>query len=371
MNMIDNYEKIRQKLNVKGQGAPKHKKVIEFLKVIWNEDDIQILNHFDGVGKLLSARKLAKKAGLDKERVKNTLDKLARKGTIIKIGNQYGLLPFVPGIFELYFLTQKDTEENYRKASFIMEEIIDDVLPGLTITGKNKLFRPKLSLGAQEKIIKIDEKINSSSQILPFELVESMISKTDFYAKIPCQCRMVGDFIGDPCTIAPKDVGCFVAGMAARQVVAMGLGEELTKDEAIAYLKKAEKAGLVHNGGNIAGDASNLLICNCCPCHCGALKPQAKHKIGAINPSNFQPMIDEQICVKCGTCVKICPVGAIFHKWATQPDSSDEKIIIKNDYCIGCGVCAATCPKSAIKMEKVRAEVPKANLPIGLELFGM
>ncbi|MHA1799941.1 MAG: 4Fe-4S dicluster domain-containing protein [Candidatus Helarchaeota archaeon] len=373
MSIVDDYELIRQKLNVKGQGAPKHDKVIEFLKIIWTKDDLKVLLHFEGVGKMSSAAKIAKKSGIEKSKVKEVLTKLADKGTILKVGSQYGLLPFVPGIFELYFVTQKDSKDNFKKASVLMERIIDEVLPGMSLAGKFQIFRPKLPYDANEKIIQINESVETRSQALPWELVEEMINSSDYYAKIPCQCRLVGEYIGDPCKVAPPDIGCFITGFLAKQLVeTMNVGERLTKEEAIDYLKRAEKAGLVHNGANLSSNATNLLICNCCSCHCGALKPQSKHKFGAINKSNYVPILDENLCVKCGTCIKKCPMDAIFHIWPTEKDSSDEKIVIKSDFCIGCGVCAVNCPKNAIKMEKVHDEIAPKSLGIGLEgMLGM
>jgi len=120
MSEDDLYDQIRQKMNIKGQGAPKHKAIIEFLKIIWTEDDVKLLLNFDGVGKLLSAAKIAKKSGIEKSKVKEILNRLAEKGTIFKMANQYTILPFVPGVFELYFLSQNDSKENFKKASFLI-----------------------------------------------------------------------------------------------------------------------------------------------------------------------------------------------------------------------------------------------------------
>ena len=371
MSDIDYYELVRQKLSVGGHGAPKHKKVIEFLKVIWNEEEAKLLSQMDGIGKFTTARKLAKKTGMDKNKVKEMLDRVASIGTILKLGSQYSLLPFVPGIFEFYYLTHSDSEENLRKGAEIFDEIIEKVLPGLLTSGKNALFWPKLPIGSKEKVINIDQTVETGTEVLSFELVEEMIDKTDYYAKLPCQCRMVGELTGNPCKIAPPDIGCFVTGIVAKQLVSMGIGEELTKEEAIDYLKRAEKAGLVHNGGNLSGGATHFLICNCCPCHCGALYPQAKYRTKGIKKSNFQPVINDELCIKCETCINKCPMNAIFHRWPFQEDNSDEKIVIREDLCIGCGICFANCPKEAITMKRISDNVPPKNLPIDLGVLGL
>jgi len=54
-------------------------------------------------------------------------------------------------------------------------------------------------------------------------------------------------------------------------------------------------------------------------------------------------MVDEGLCSGCGTCVSICPYGAI---------QKDEKGVARVTavVCKGCGTCAASCPEKAITM---------------------
>lgn len=50
-------------------------------------------------------------------------------------------------------------------------------------------------------------------------------------------------------------------------------------------------------------------------------------------------------CVACGSCVKVCPLGAI---------SVFKGIIarVNIEKCIGCGKCASTCPAGAISLRE-------------------
>ncbi|PKP54599.1 MAG: pyruvate synthase [Candidatus Altiarchaeales archaeon HGW-Altiarchaeales-3] len=79
-----------------------------------------------------------------------------------------------------------------------------------------------------------------------------------------------------------------------------------------------------------------------------------KYTVGAVitEPGNskitktgawrtFKPIVDNEKCVKCGICEKVCPEGSI-----TIGDTAE----IDYDYCKGCGICANECPKGAIKM---------------------
>ena len=52
-------------------------------------------------------------------------------------------------------------------------------------------------------------------------------------------------------------------------------------------------------------------------------------------------MVDKNKCIGCGTCVAICPVGAI--------SMGAEHYEIDANACTDCGTCAAQCPVEAIK----------------------
>lgn len=48
-------------------------------------------------------------------------------------------------------------------------------------------------------------------------------------------------------------------------------------------------------------------------------------------------------CIKCKTCVDVCPVSA-FHEGDTQ-------VVVNPDICISCGVCISECPVGAISTD--------------------
>lgn len=55
-------------------------------------------------------------------------------------------------------------------------------------------------------------------------------------------------------------------------------------------------------------------------------------------------------CVACGSCMKLCPMHAIW---------IDRGVTAKIDpaLCVGCGKCAAECPASVISLVKREAAV--------------
>lgn len=65
----------------------------------------------------------------------------------------------------------------------------------------------------------------------------------------------------------------------------------------------------------------------------------------------YYPDIDEEKCIGCGNCERICPEGICFN---TGKKNSTGKSIYgcDLDWCKGCGVCAAECPLKAIQMRE-------------------
>lgn len=65
--------------------------------------------------------------------------------------------------------------------------------------------------------------------------------------------------------------------------------------------------------------------------------PEKKRPVG----DNFRGKIEVQGCIKCGTCLKVCPTGAITIE--------DNKFRINLKKCMFCGNCTYYCPVKAIK----------------------
>lgn len=61
-----------------------------------------------------------------------------------------------------------------------------------------------------------------------------------------------------------------------------------------------------------------------------------------VPPDNFRGKPYVQNCIKCMTCTKVCPAGAITIE--------DIQFRINLNKCIFCGNCAYYCPVKAIKM---------------------
>ena len=58
-------------------------------------------------------------------------------------------------------------------------------------------------------------------------------------------------------------------------------------------------------------------------------------------------VVDENACVACGCCVKVCPLSSI-QIWRGI------RAAVNAQQCVGCGKCAKECPASAIEIREVQ-----------------
>lgn len=84
-------------------------------------------------------------------------------------------------------------------------------------------------------------------------------------------------------------------------------------------------------------------------------------EFGAIienNPKNYTktgewrdriPSVSVE-CIGCGSCVELCPEGAIEIKII----NGKKKAVVDYSFCKGCGICSDVCPIKAIEMKNQR-----------------
>ncbi|NHI94851.1 MAG: hypothetical protein EAX96_20345 [Candidatus Lokiarchaeota archaeon] len=358
----DLYENIIEKLYLGPLKAPKHEKILELLKILWNEKEIKILSHFPKAGKLISLRELENRTKIPQEQLRIILKDIGKKGTTCKKGKKYGLLPLVPGIFEKYFIAQNDSETNLKRVGKIFRFIFDNINSFELFDRNFELFRPLLPIDSKNKFIEVDESINVETEVYTYELVEELINKNEIFATIPCACRLISEFKGTPCKKTTSLMGCFFSGPAAEGMIKAGVAKSLSKEEAIDYLRETEKAGLVHCASNDTS-TNHVFICNCCDCCCAGLGSTKQFSFKTVRKSNFSPIINVENCMKCDSCIEKCPMDALSHS------DINDKMIINKDICLGCGVCASNCPNEAIKLIKRYNYVPPEQNKIGNRTF--
>lgn len=65
--------------------------------------------------------------------------------------------------------------------------------------------------------------------------------------------------------------------------------------------------------------------------------------------------IDPGHCIRCLTCFRLCPYGAV---------NKGSRIAVVADACAGCGICVAECPRGAIQLGSIRTVSEEENTAI-------
>jgi len=70
----------------------------------------------------------------------------------------------------------------------------------------------------------------------------------------------------------------------------------------------------------------------------------------------FVKSIDDELCIGCGRCFKICAHDVLAPKEVDEEESAKMFITVANaENCIGCEACGRTCKKEAFTFETLVA----------------
>jgi len=205
----------------------------------------------------------------------------------------------------------------------------------------------------QIRTIPIEQSVEHDQVIASYDDLKQVIEEIGGpIAVADCICRTGKDMTGDPCKKTDLRESCFSFRTAAKVYIEKGLGREISKDEALKILEKAQEDGLVLQPGN---SQRPMNICTCCGCCCGVLSHQNKLEEPAqFFASNFYAKVDPDECIGCAVCVDRCNMNAI--------DLEETVAVVNLARCIGCGACVPTCTSEAIKLyKKDKNIVPPKN----------
>ena len=339
---VNVYESLRSLLDCHPFGCPSSPDIIQILKILFTEDQARVAL---GLGFVpFTAEEIAQRVERDLQEVKQQLELLAAKGLVFA-REKDGVWKYV------LYDALRIFENPLRKG--IHDETINKLIPfwknymptmGKSFNSPTSVFR----------IIPIQENIQQSSEILPYDKIYDLIDQAKAVGITQCACRE----LEQKCD-APREA-CMIFDATCDFLVGRGFARYLAKEEMKQKVNEFAKAGLVLQVNNTQDRLD--IVCACCTCCCLILRTFKNYgNPRVLTRSAFKPIWNLENCVGCGTCAKErCPMSAIA--------MVDEKPVMNIELCIGCGLCAAGCPNDAIRLERGR-EIPEP--PANAQELGM
>jgi len=329
---------------------------MEYLRTLVNPNDVKYLIQLPVFPNTLTAKKFAKKIGKTEAEATTILERLFKNDCVMRVGSKtkrYGIhLPFL--IFDVPPLSydMMPPEKAKKLAELSYKYLVDEEWY------KNFEGSPNTPLS---RIIPVQEAIQPSQEVLPFERVEEIIKSARVLSLQKCACRTRLDFLGIRKCNHPLE-SCIGVNQGAQYFIDRGHAREISKEEALKLLKELNKLGLVHTTENY-GEGNHTLICNCCACCCNLLGGITRwNNPRAVAAANFISTVKNiENCTQCGTCQEKCPFKAITLN-QTGPEINSQR-------CMGCGVCVVNCPSDVLELKREEREVIYKNLiELGLKV---
>ncbi|MBQ3663274.1 MAG: FAD-dependent oxidoreductase [Clostridia bacterium] len=211
---------------------------------------------------------------------------------------------FVPGSAEIMVMRPEISPVTPQVADFF------ERMTYLPLAGITQMVGPGGN-GIGMHVIPVEEAIPAECESLDVEHLSHWLKKYEGHLGVGiCSCRkqqrIRGEGSGDL-----EQYWCIGVGDFADYCRETGMGHDITYDEAIEILKKAEEKGYVHQITNIDGENKIFGICNCAVGICNALRTSQLFNTPNMSRSAYISEVDAAKCVACGKCVEVCPAGAV------------------------------------------------------------
>ena len=217
---------------------------------------------------------------------------------------EYWVPLFVPGSAE-YTNMNTDLMDRHPELAMFFERMT--FLPLEKITP----MVPMGGAGIGMHVIPVEKAISVENESIDIEHLSYWLKRYEGHLGVGiCSCRYGRKKLGEGCADDYRD-WCISVGDMADYCRETGRGHDITYEEAMAILKKAEDHGFVHQVTNVDGEGKIFAICNCNVKICNALRTSQLFNTPNLSRSAYVAEVDPKNCVACGRCVEYCPAGAV------------------------------------------------------------
>ena len=324
-------------------GAPQSKTFIDILKFYFEPDEAALAARMAFQPEPEEA--IARRAGVSLEEASELLTRMSSKMFIIGFQRPDGTRTFRlkiiaagDGLYEIPFILREPSPDLERLGD-LWDQYFNESLGKEVHSGGIAISRTLPAIKAPKE------------NVLPFEDAVELVKNAPAPTIIPCSCRTAFRNCDDPIRVCiPLSVGTPTPREDGTPVIDphhfvgdVSRIRPAPVDEVVESLKMSADAGLVHLTMNFQDEP--WFICNCCPHACALMRGLTTWKgVGAVAPSSFWSVLDEDLCNGCGNCEPRCPVDAI--------KMVDDLPEISHEMCLGCGQCTFVCAPDALSLQK-------------------
>ncbi len=227
----DIYERLAQHLDDLPAGFPRTETGVELriLRRLFTPEHAKLAVHLTMIPE--EPRVIARRAKIPVEEAARRLEEMFKKGLVFGIHRKekpplYMAEQFVIGFWE-------------GQVNNLDRELIQDM------EEYHSAYFNKSSWWTvpQLRTIPVGKSISSNTEVMPYERAEELIREHKTFAVANCICRQEKRLMGEGCG-KPEET-CLSFGGAAKTFVRGGRAREISMDEALAILRRAEEVGLV------------------------------------------------------------------------------------------------------------------------------
>lgn len=337
------YTHLQHRLSQKVQANPHSSTLVKILRILFSPEEAELASKLPHNLTPISA--LSKSLNIPEDELNDKVTEMARRGILFDMechGQRYVTLPpVVIGFFEFVFMRARP-DIPMKELAHLFEQYFtehDGAFAKSFWQGKTQFARTFV----QEETLQG----TAHSEILDWERATHIVATASTIAVGMCQCQHLAYHQGTACD-KPQEV-CLSFGFAAQSLVRNGLTRLVTQDEAMAILVKCKDSNLIQIGDNVQRKVS--FICNCCSCCCHMIRGIKTYDLNkGVVSSNWIMEVNRSKCVGCGECVTACPVDAIRVEQRLEGEKKKQWAVRDEELCLGCGVCSKICKRGGAMM---------------------
>jgi Pyruvate/2-oxoacid:ferredoxin oxidoreductase delta subunit len=317
---------------------------IDYLKLIFNAEQADVIQHMQmPPGKKNTEAELAEASGRSVDEVRDLLEPLANKGLVVNFSARY-FLPSIPALINHHQHISELGPDDVEAAKLYQKFFIDE--------GYSRYYQTSTQGTSITRVIPVRRTIEFEEKVLDTEEAHHIIDSVERLRLIPCPCRTRTDKLDERKCHDDNPIGhCITMGSSAWYWENVGMGREVTAEEAKRYFDEMQELGLVGLTDNY-DDPDHSVICLCCTCCCSQTRGRLVwDNPDAVAPANFVAQSNDN-CIMCGACEDRCPFSAI------SMDDDLERSVADAEICMGCGVCTFVCPEEALHLKRLERHQP-------------